>query len=124
MSPIKLIRKYTPENINRLKDKLSSTNWSEVLTANDVDTSYNKFMNIFVNSFNECIPLVQCKSNNKRKPRNPWVTKALLRSINRKNNLYYKYRTNPSDKTRDKYVKYKNILTTLLRHEKKEVLLF
>ena len=80
-------------------------------------------MSILANSFNECIPLVKCKSH-KRKPRNPWVSKSLLRSINRKNNLYYKYRANPNDTTREKYVKYKNTLTTLLRSKKKEILLF
>ena len=47
------------------------------------------------------------------------MTKSLLRSINRKNNLYYKYKTNPTDISKRKYTTYKNILTSLLRGEKK-----
>ena len=117
---VKMVRKITPEKIIRLKDKLKLLDWSEVLVTNDTNTSYNNFMNILNNSINECIPYVQLKSDNKRKPRNPWVTKSLLKSINRKNRLYYKYRSNPNDKIREKYVKYKNTLTTLLRFEKKK----
>ena len=75
-------------------------------------------MHIIVNSLNECIPLVKCNPNRKRQPRNPWVSKSLLRSINRKHNLYYKYRENPTDALRAKYIKYKITLTTLLRSEK------
>ena len=48
------------------------------------------------------------------------VTKSVLRSINRKNNLFYKYKTNPNDKTREKYTRYKNILTNVLRQAKKQ----
>ena len=47
------------------------------------------------------------------------MTKSLLRSINRKNNLYYKYKTNPTDFSKRKYTAYKNVLTSLLRREKK-----
>ena len=118
LPPIKMVRKITPEKIERLKDKLNSLSWDEVLVANDVNTSYDKFMHILVSSLNECIPLVKCISNRKRQPRNPWVSKSLLRSINRKINLYYKYRANPTDSLRAKYNKYKNTLTTLLRSEK------
>ena len=42
--PIKVVRKITPEKIERLKDKLNSLSWDEVLVANDVNTSYDKFM--------------------------------------------------------------------------------
>ena len=60
-----MVRKITPEKIERLKDKLDSLSWDEVLVANDVNTSYDKFMHILVSSLNECIPLVKCSSNKK-----------------------------------------------------------
>ena len=116
--PVKMVRKFTPEKMQRLKEKLNSFNWAEVLVVNDPNRSFNNLMHILTNALNECIPLIKCKPNKKRQPRNPWITKSLLRSINRKNNLYYKYRANPASKSREKYVKYKNTLTTLLRSEK------
>ena len=61
--PIKMVIKITPEKIRRLKDKLNSLSWDEVLVANDVNTSYDKFIHILVRSLNECIPLVKCNTN-------------------------------------------------------------
>ena len=57
--------------------------------------------------------------NRKRHARSPWITPGLLRSINRKHNLYLKYKTNPTECARLKYLNYKNTLTGLLRREKK-----
>ena len=49
---ITMVRKITPEKIRRLKDKLNSLSWDEVLVANDVNTSYDKFLHILVSSLN------------------------------------------------------------------------
>ena len=63
------------------------------------------------------------KKNNlriiKKSPRLPWISKAVLRSINRKNDLYYKYKLEKTDQSKKKYRSYKNILTNIIRVEKK-----
>ena len=119
--PVKMIRKFTIPKINKLKQKLELVNWSEVLVQNDVNTSYTKFIDVLKNALDECIPLERCKFDSyKHEPRNPWISKSLLKSINRKNNMYYKFRANPTPKRRDKYNKYKNILTRILRVEKRK----
>ena len=64
------------------------------------------------------------KQNYKTKPRLPWITKSLLRSINRKNRLFYKYKTNQTFESKQKYIVYRNILTSLLRRAKKDYYLF
>ena len=43
-----------------------------------------------------------------------------MRSINRKNNLFYRYKSKPSERSKFKYVTYKNTLTKILRIEKKK----
>ena len=58
--------------------------------------------------------------NYKSSPRLPWISKSLLRSINRKNRLYYKYKMNKSQSSKDKYTSYKNTLTKILRLEKRK----
>ena len=114
-----MIRKITAEKIARLKNKLNTFTWAEVLTENDVNRSYDKFAKILTTALNECIPFQQSKPNNKQQIRKPWVSKLLLKSIKKKNNLYFKYRSSPTDNNRNKYVKYKNLLTSLLRAEER-----
>ena len=59
------------------------------------------------------------KNNYTKNPRLTWIYNSILKSINRKNNLFYKYKKKPSERNRLKYVTYKNSLTKILRIEKK-----
>ena len=78
--------------------------------------SYNNFIHILTSNLNLTIPLQKPNSRNrKRIPKNPWITKSLLRSINRKNKLFYKQKINPSTRNRTQYVRYRNVLTSSLR---------
>ena len=49
----------------------------------------------------------------------PWITKSMLKSINKKNKLYYKFKTTRSELLHRKYTNYRNTLTTILRVAKK-----
>ena len=49
----------------------------------------------------------------------PWITRSLLKSINKKNKLYYKYKKTKTEESRKKYTTYRNTLTTTLRVAKK-----
>ena len=111
-------RKITPENLTTLKNSLAEIDWS-FLNTSDINLSYENFIKTINTEIDNHIPLCNIKNNYKRTPRLPWITKSLLRSINRKNNLFYKYRSNPTEKSRQKYVSYKNTLTKLLRIQKK-----
>ena len=58
---------------------------------------------------------------NKRKdPISPWVTKGLLKSINKKNKLYKQYLRHPSQVNLNKFKTFKNKLTMLLRKSKRK----
>ena len=72
-----------------------------------------------MNNLNSSIPIRQRTSNYKKCPKVPWITKSLLNSINKKNNLYYKYKKHPTVQSKSKYTRYRNILTTSLRFAKK-----
>ena len=49
----------------------------------------------------------------------PWVSASLLKSINKKNKLYYSYKVSGRESSRKRYVDYKNTLTSVLRAAKK-----
>ena len=87
-------RKTTPENLTTLKNSLAEIDWS-FLNTSDINLSYENFIKTINTEIDNHIPLCNIKNNYKRTPRLPWITKSLLRSINRKNNLFYKYRSNP-----------------------------
>ena len=104
-----------------LINDLATADWSTVINSSNVDDAYNSFINKLTSSLDTHIPLTtNRRSNYKKIPIHPWITKSLLRSINRKNNLYYKYITKPNNTSRSKYTSYKNTLTSLLRIAKKE----
>ena len=113
-------RKITANNLINLQNSLKDIDWFFVYNNTDLDLCYDYFIKTITSKIDEHIPFCTRKSSYKRTPRLPWITQSLLRSINRKNNLFYKYRSNPTDKNRQKYVTYKNTLTNLLRLQKRK----
>lgn len=117
--PMQSFRKITPTNTAKLKDDLKTLDWSEVYDSQDTNSSYNIFTQILISHLDKHIPLVKSKSSNYKKvPRLPWISKSLLRSINRKNNLYYTDKLKRTDQSHRAYTRYKNTLTKTLRAEK------
>ena len=108
-------RNHSLDNINYLKQKLSNVNWHEELIDKNANDSYNKFINIFVKIFYECIPLKRYKCQNKTEPMFPWISKGLLKSINTKNKLYKRYVQKPSEERLNKFKTYRNNLNNLIR---------
>ena len=49
----------------------------------------------------------------------PWITKGLLKSINKKNKLYKQYLNSPSKELLQKFKTYKNKLNMLIRKSKR-----
>ena len=113
-------RKITPQNLQNLKNDLGTADWSEVYNNEDTNLSYEKFIQISTSYLDKHIPFVKKKSNYKKVPRLPWVSKSLLRSINRKNKLYYIDKTNHTEESHRTYTLYKNTLTKTLRAEKRK----
>ena len=88
---------------------------------NNFESAFDNFFYKFMLLYDENVPLVLYKKKNYNKvPRMPWITKSILRSITKKNKLYYQYKRRSSDFTWRKYSKYRNTLTSLLRTAKKK----
>ena len=107
-------RKESKRNIELLKQDLFLEGWVDVYNINDVNTAYEHFNEKLLFYYEKNIPL--CKSKNKRnKPRNPWITKGLLKSMQTRNRLYKLHLRNPTDTNLNTYKIYRNKLTKLIR---------
>ena len=113
-------RNMSNTNLNKLRERLKSTNWSAIYNQRDVQSSFENFLYLLTSCYNSTIPLQQCtRSSRKKVPKQPWVNKSLLRSINRKNRLFHKYKKAPNIQNKTRYVRYRNVLTSSLRLAKK-----
>ena len=68
--------------------------------------------------YDHFIPLV-VNTNCKNQKKMPWITKGILRSIHTRNKLYKLSLRHPTINNKEKYKKYRNKLTTLIRLSRK-----
>ena len=84
----------------------------------NANSAYDKFIKVFTNMLDKCTPLKR-----KRKSRNksslPWITKDLIKMINKKNRLYKKYMNKRTNLHKTKYKTLNNKVNKLLRTAKK-----
>ena len=102
-------RNHSEYNVSRFKNSLSRVNWSEVLDGVDTKSVHNHFfktnlMNWTMNLFHWKNP----KTNRKKIPQSPWITKGLLKSIIVKNKLYKQYLLCPTEGNSVKFRSYRN----------------
>ena len=79
-------RRVNTETVDKLRRKLASQDWSNVLNTEDVNIAYNDFISIFSEHLNDCCPEITMKS--KTNPSKPWLTDGLINACKKKNNLY------------------------------------
>ena len=99
---------------------MDRVNWNSVCNSADANVSYSQFIQKFNELYDKCIPRIKKRVYPKRsKPKSPWISFALLKSINRKNKLYKRSIKKPTDTNIESYKKYRNKLNTLLRLAKR-----
>ena len=97
----------------KLNNFLTLQNWQTVYNANNVNESYNNFIEIFLHSYNLSCPIRHCKLKNNNKT---WFTNGLKNACRKKYILYVKFKTDPTLYNENKYKKYKNKLTNIIRN--------
>ena len=115
-------RQITDENLQKLNENLSQTDWNSVYTTNDPDMAYNKFIDTYLEKVDKCMPLKTCKFNKFKHKVEPWITKGLLKSLRTKNKLYTKYIKclSPTEKLvkENNFKIYRNIYNKLIKKAK------
>jgi hypothetical protein len=74
-------RKYTKGNIDEFNHLLQKELWQESLSASDVNTCFNAFMDTMRYHFNTAFPLKTIHRCNLRK--NNWITQGIRKSCKR-----------------------------------------
>ena len=101
-------------NICEIISELEKTEWGDILNSDDVNVSYETFVNKLTDIYRKNGPIVTSKVTNKRHYK-PWMTSGLKNACKKKNLLYKMFLKSRSKQSEDKYKTYKNKLTTILR---------
>ena len=116
-------RLISEAKIIEFKTKLYAENWEKVHDElNNVaapGTAFTIFNHRFSQLFSQHFPIRSVTPRNKNVPRNPWITKGLIKSCNMKSKLYRNYILRGTAEHKIKYVTYKNKLQILLTKAKK-----
>ena len=113
-------RKLNDTNVYNLNNKLSSYNWNEIFEDENPDTAFNSFINIFKSLYDNCCPYTSTKIPNNKIKNKPWISFSIQKCISKKNVLYKKFKLQNSTDIKNRYIKYKNILTKIIRYSKKK----
>ena len=108
-------------NISTLKkftDNLQNLDWGN-LDILDADNAYNSFADTFTQAYNNSLPIIPKKINFFCGKYKPWITCSIQRSIRKKQNLYKKSLKSQLANDLEKYKKYKNKLTSVIRSAEK-----
>ncbi|XP_068757218.1 uncharacterized protein [Montipora capricornis] len=108
------VRDKNPINRSKFVEKLEGVEWSSLAGYNDPHTAYTSFLNKITKIYNDCFP-VRKLIPKKRSIKKPWLTKALLKSIKRKNKLYKQFLHKPTQNNNLLYKSFKNKLNHILR---------
>ena len=84
-------RDINDQSILEFQLLLSHENWEEIFMEDDANTSFNKFLNIYLRIFHSCFIKKYINFNTIYKP---WITKWIKTSCNRNRELYLKARDN------------------------------
>ena len=91
-------------------------NWKEILGSLNADEGFNIFHSILITTIDKIAPETEIRLSKSKTPRDPWITKGLLQSIQKQKKLYLEQL---SDTTiTNKYKTYRNQLQKILRKAK------
>ena len=82
-----------PFTIWLFKQKLLKVDWRLLHPIKDPNEAYKTFLNVFNNLYEIAFPKMKIKVNSKTQF-SPWITRGILKSSKRKQNLYEKFLKN------------------------------
>ena len=99
-------------------NEIANVNWETIERENDPNIAYDLFIEKVTQLYDTCCPVKRVKIKN-NKNHKPWLTKGLINATKKKRLLYEQSLKHGTNISVDKYKKYKNKLTYILRCEQK-----
>ena len=113
------VRKFDETSVSAFKSALDAYDWDTLFIFSSVNDAYDYFMNSFTEMYESYFPkrkvLVDSKNDLK-----PWLSKGLINAYTKKNKLYKDFIRTRSKLSEDKYKRYENKLTSILRYSQKQ----
>ena len=111
-------RVINDDNVTNFLNLLQSFNWNDVYENTNVDDRFDVFMNKITSAYDQCFPFKE--KLDKKANANLWFNNDLKKMCRKKNILYRKYVKNPTDYRKSTYTKYRNKVTSAIRHHKQQ----
>ena len=103
--------------MRKFREILAETDWTLIDEYHSPTIAYSVFLSKYKNIYNDCFPLKKIKPKNVS--HKPWLSKALPKSIKKKNKLYKQYIRIPILSYEIQYKIYKNKLNHTIRFAKR-----
>jgi hypothetical protein len=109
-------RIFSTTNINKFKTDLMNVSWDVVFQSTNVNVSFNYFYSNIMHIYEKSFPL--CPVSKKASKDQLWITPAIKKSSVMKNKLYKLWLRTKSPDDYEKYRKYRNSFTNVVRTAK------
>ena len=121
---VKYSRNFRDFDKRKFSNELSKIDWSSIVTNNlGTNNSYQLFYDKIINLLDEMAPYRKLTKKEIRLDQRPWITKGILVSMRKRDDLFKRMarEKNPTLKLEIdfSYKKYRNMLTILLKQNKK-----
>ena len=103
---------YEKANFEKLNSVLFNADWSPILDAPDVNSSWAAWLDIYLSAVRKHVPSKIIKSP---QPKLPWITASLEKEIKLKRSLFRQYKRSKADADRQLFNHQRNRVTKLLR---------
>ena len=113
-------RNFSSCYIDKFANALTNYDWSPLLDFSDLQEAFTYFHTNFIQIFQASFPVEHIKLNYTN--RYPWLSKAILKRIAKKNRLYLFSETNSPTEDLQMCKKYKNTLTSIKRKAQRDFL--
>lgn len=110
-NPSVLKRVINSSNIKTFHENLMKIDYTPVLLQceeSDSNNAYESFLIRYSDAYNLAFPLRTINYKKYQTPRCPWMTPGLVKSCNKKNNLYKKYIKTPTEANKTRFTTYRN----------------
>ena len=108
----RLINEYT---LFEFQSTLSYESWDFAFNNEDVDTIFNKFLNMYLRIFNHSFPCKQFANKHNTKP---WICRGIIISSQHKRDLFVLCRVTKDTKLTNHYKKYTKVLSDVVKSAK------